>query len=202
MIILGCDKKKGQNHATLYGQATITLCLLTLVVALSGCFHSVGIPEERYQRAEELVEQGIGLLREERLDDAEASFSMAYDLAPLAAALDGQGCVALLRGEMELAEGFFRKAYESDRTYGEALANLAILMDITGRHREAMQLYTSYLEQYPDGVRARNNRAALEYDMGGSKIWVPQELAKAALLSEDSVIRDNLTNLGRAPKAQ
>ena len=103
---------------------------------------------------------------------------------------------------MELAEGFFRKAYESDRTYGEALANLAILMDITGRHREAMQLYTSYLEQYPDGVRARNNRAALEYDMGGSKIWVSQELAKAALLSEDSVIRDNLTNLGRAPKAQ
>ncbi len=171
------------------------------MVALSGCFHSVGIPEERYQRAEELVEQGIGLLREERLDDAEASFSMAYDLAPLAAALDGQGCVALLRGEMELAEGFFRKAYESDRTYGEALANLAILMDITGRHREAMQLYTSYLEQYPDGVRARNNRAALEYDMGGSKIWVSQELAKAALLSEDSVIRDNLTNLGKAPKA-
>lgn len=201
MIILGCDKKKGQNHATLCGQATITLCLLTLVVTLSGCFHPVGIPEERYQRAEELVEQGIGLLREERLDDAQAAFSMAHDLAPpLAAALDGEGCVALLRGEMELAEDLFRRAYESDRTYGEALANLAILMDITGRQEEAMQLYTRYLEEYPDGARARNNRAALEYDMGGSKISVSQELAKAALLLEDNVVADNLTKLGRAPR--
>jgi Flp pilus assembly protein TadD len=160
-----------------------------------GCFQRSRIPEGRYQRALSLVDEGTTLLRQRKPTQAGVIFSMAAELAPVAAAVDGQGCAALMEGDLERAEELFQKAYEMDETYDEALGNLALLKDIKGDSREARKLYTSFLEAHPDSGVARNNKAALEYDLGARRILVKQELEKASKLSDHGVIRDNLERL-------
>jgi Flp pilus assembly protein TadD len=143
-----------------------------------------------------LVDLGTGQIREGRFEQAKVSFSTAYELAGLAAAVDGQGCVALIQGEFQEAEKFFRHAYEMDRTYDQALANLALLQDITGNREMAKKLYGDALEVLPESASLRNNRAALEYDLGHPKIEVVHELEKAKLIAEHPVVRGNLIELG------
>lgn len=165
-------------------------------ICLSGCFGSSVVSIEQYRRADELIEEGAQALREQRFRDAEAAFSMAYDVAPLAAALDGQGCVAFLRGDVREAERFFRQAYESDTRYDHALANLALLYDLTGRREEARRMYDEVLQREPEAARVRNNRAAMEFEQGGDKQWVATELTKSALLLPEGVVTQNLVHMG------
>ena len=135
-------------------------------------------------------------MREGKLREAQVAFSMAEELVPLAAAVDGQGCVALLTGELERAEQLFHQAYDMDESYDNALANLALLHEIRGEHDKAKKLYDKAVEGLPDLVAARNNRAALEYDRGGRKMDVVEELEKAGLIAEHHVVRENLQRLG------
>lgn len=172
-----------------------TLLVAVTHVALVGCFQRDLVPEERYQRALSLVDEGTSLLREKKLSEAGVVFSMAAELAPLAAAVDGQGCVALLQGDLERAEALFERAYGMDQTYDEALGNLAVLKDIQGDSREALRLYTRFLEAHPESGVVRNNKAALEYDLGERRMRVAQELQKAERLSEHGIIRDNRAKL-------
>lgn len=175
------------------------LLLITIVsvaqASLAGCFQRASVPEERYQRALALVDEGTTLLREKKPSEAGVLFSMAAELAPIAAAVDGQGCAALMEGHLQLAEELFEKAYDMDETYDEALANLAVLKDIQGDSRAALKLYTRFLEAHPDSGLARNNKAALEYDLGLRRMLVAQELEKARRLSEHGVIKDNLERM-------
>ena len=135
------------------------------------------------------------LLREGRLSDAATAFGLARDYAPLAAALDGKGCVAFLKGDFAQAEDLFRQAYESDVTYDEALGNLALVLDVVGRHEEALDLYGELLEQHPEAARQRNNRAALAFDEATDPREVEAELAKAALLLGAGIAESNLTRI-------
>ena len=183
--------------ATLWGATSITRYMLLAATALSGCWLPVGVPAERVERAQQLVDEGTEALRERQFGAAQVKFSLAYDLAPLAAALDGQGCVALLRGEYQRAEELFKEALESDGSYRRALANLALLYDVTGRSSEAMGLYDRFLEQHPDEASVRNNRAALAYDLSADGEWVGDELSKASLLVDDGVVVGNLQVVGR-----
>lgn len=162
----------------------------------TGCALSRSVPEERYRQALELVDQGTAHIRQGKLKEANLAFSTAEELAPLAAAVDGQGCVALLLGEFERAEGLFLRAYDMDETYDRALANLALLQDIRGSDEEAIKLYNRAIERLPELVTARNNRAALEYDRSGRKIEALQELEKAKLIAEHPIISENLVRLG------
>jgi Flp pilus assembly protein TadD len=150
----------------------------------------------RYQEAQRLVDLGTSQIREGKFEQAGVSFSTAYELAGLASAVDGQGCVALIQGEFEEAERFFRRAYEMDRTYNQALANLALLQDIIGNRELAKKLYGEALDVLPDSASLRNNRAALEYDLGHPKMEVIHELEKAKLIAEHPVVRGNLIGLG------
>jgi Flp pilus assembly protein TadD len=134
-------------------------------------------------------------MREGRFDEADAAFSVAHDLVPLAAAVDGRGCIALLRGEWEQAEGFFEEAYMMDQSYDKAAANLALLLDVKGEPDRARELYKWYLERHPDDAGVRNNMAALEFDQGGDKKLILQELLRAAAVSRHGVIIDNITQL-------
>lgn len=175
----------------------LLFCLLVVCSQLlTGCFMSQTVSEERLKQALQLVDQGTTHLREGRLRDAQVAFSMAEELAPIAPAVDGQGCVSLLSGEFDRAETLFKRAYDMDSTYDHALANLALLKDITGKHEEAKKLYDDAIEALPEFVAARNNRAALEYDRGGRKIEVVEELQKAGLIADHPVIRENLARLG------
>ncbi len=167
------------------------LMVLVVQIWLAGCFRPDRVPEQRYQRALSLVDEGTSLLRQRKLREADVVFSMAAELAPLAAAVDGQGCVALIEGQLGRAEELFERAYAMDDAYDEALINLAVLKDIQGKSREALELYGRFLEIHPDSGVARNNKAALEYDLGARRILVAQELEKAARLSEHGIIKDN-----------
>ena len=167
--------------------------LLSFVsAALTACFPPAGIPAWRYEQAERLVDEGVVALREGRLADAETAFDLARDYAPLAAALDGKGCVAFQRGLFVEAEELFQKAYESDRTYDDALGNLALVLDVVGRDEEALVLYQLLLEQHPEAARQRNNRAAVAFDNGEAHLEVEAELAKAALGMSGGPVEKNL----------
>jgi tetratricopeptide (TPR) repeat protein len=83
-----------------------------------------------------------------------------------------------------------------DRTYDQALANLALLQDIIGNRELAKKLYGEALDVLPDSASLRNNRAALEYDLGHPKMEVIHELEKAKLIAEHPVVRGNLIGLG------
>jgi|688.fasta_scaffold21291_9 tetratricopeptide (TPR) repeat protein len=173
--------------------------ILTLVcAALTACFPSAGIPVWRYDQADRLVDEGVVALREGRLADAETAFDLARDYAPLAAALDGKGCVAFQRGDFAQAEELFREAYESDGTYDDALGNLALVLDVVGRDQEALDLYQLLLEQHPEAARQRNNRAALAFESGKTYVEVEAELAKAALDMNGGPLEKNLEIIRQA----
>lgn len=165
------------------------------VVVLAGCAAKAPISEARYQQALALVDQGVLSMREGRLDEADAAFSVAHDLVPLAAAVDGRGCVALLQGEWEDAERFFEEAYMMDQSYDKAAANLALLLDIRGEPDRARELYKWYLDRHPDDAGVRNNMAALDFDRGTDRDLILQELLRAAAISRHGVIIDNITHL-------
>jgi Flp pilus assembly protein TadD len=168
------------------------------VLSISGCFLGSQVSEERYLQAVKLVDQGAAHLRMGKLEEAFKSFSLAEEFAPLAAAVDGQGCVALLKGNFLQAESLFVRAYEMDSSYDEALANLALLMDVSGRKVKAKELYNQSVIAIPTHVAARNNRAALEYDQGGGRMGILAELEKAGLVAEHHVISENVKRLKRA----
>jgi tetratricopeptide (TPR) repeat protein len=184
-------KKTIPKHATFPA-------LLSIVVgwsALTGCARNAPVPEERFQRAQHLVDIGTEFLRRRELREARKAFELASDLAPVAAAVDGRGCVALMEGRYADAEDLFGDAYAMDRTYDRALANLALTRELQGEVEEARDMYLEYLEKHPDSALVRNNLAALEYDRGKGKMGTVEALEKAITLSDQAVIRDNLAVL-------
>ena len=184
-------KKKSVKHATFSRLFSISIS----AIAISGCLMSGDIPEQRYSWADSFVNQGAEELRQMRFEEAKRFFELAADLAPLAAAKDGLGCVELLRGNVNRAIGLFEAAYQMDKTYDEALLNLALAYEVRGDSEKARDIYLEYLNKYPESAPARNNLAALEYDRGGGRIEVLHALTKAAMLAPNRVLSQNLVVL-------
>lgn len=175
---------------------TVYTTILFLILApLLGCVVATKVNEDDYQRALTLVDVGTTKLRELDWDSAQAAFELAEELAPLAAAIDGQGCVALMKGDFTRAEGLFKEAYAIDKGYDEALANLALLYDIKGERERARELFESFLEQNPDSTSARNNYAAVINDLGADKGAVMHELLKARALQSNEIVEENITRV-------
>jgi tetratricopeptide (TPR) repeat protein len=184
-------EKKFSKHATFVRLLSILVC----IAQLAGCFTPRAVPEQRFQQASDLVDVGTRFLRERKFSDARKAFELASELAPVAAAVDGLGCVALLEGRYAQAEEYFTKAYEMDRSYDEALVNLGLAHELQGRPEEAQAIYMKYLDKNPSSAIARNNVAALEYDRGMRRMEAVEALEKAIALSNQAVIRDNLAIL-------
>lgn len=184
-------KKKVGMHATF----TLRSSIIIIVSAVLGCVPPALLPEERYRRAEALVEKGNELLRAGKFVEARHSYDVAAELAPVAAAVDGLGCIALLEGRFDEAEELFQAAYEMDAGYDEAIMNLGLLRQLQGQTEEAQAIYLSFLEKNPDSVRARNDLFALEYDQGRGRIDILREFAKAQTLSDEPLIRANVATL-------
>jgi Tfp pilus assembly protein PilF len=180
-----------------YATFPALLSIVVWVLALTGCARNPPVPEERFQRAQHLVDIGTEFLRRRELREARKAFELASDLAPVAAAVDGRGCVALMEGRYADAEDLFGEAYAMDRTYDQALANLALTRELRGEVEDARSMYLKYLDNHPDSAQVRNNLAALEYDRGKGKIGTVEALEKAITLSDQAVIRDNLAVLSR-----
>lgn len=181
-------KKMSRYYAT----SILPLSILLSTLQVVGCIRASPIPEGRLRRGSELVDVGTGFLREHDLREARKAFELASELGPIAGAVDGLGCVALLEGRYAEAETLFTKAYEMDRTYDDALANLGLLKEVQGHREEARIIYMEYLEKNPASAGIRNNLAALEYDSGRRRMKTIETLEKAITLSDQAVIRDNL----------
>jgi tetratricopeptide (TPR) repeat protein len=182
------SKKKAPHYATFALHISITIGVLQL----GGCVRASPIPEERFQQASELIDAGTGFLREQDLAAARTAFELAHELAPMAAAVDGLGCVALLEGRYPEAETLFTRAYQMDRDYDDALVNLGLVKEVQGEREEARDIYMKYLHKNPASAGVRNNLAALEYDGGRRTMLVVEALKKAVTLSNQAVIRENL----------
>lgn len=179
------------------------LLLFVLITLLSACAPmNMGATLVEQQEARELIDKGTAHLREYELEDAQAAFSLAVELAELPAAYDGLGCVALLAGEYKIAEQYFVYAYNKDENYKNALGNLAYLYEIRGFKIRARQLYLAAIEENPGNFRFRNNFAAFLVDDKYSSsrsvdlTRAKTELFKAQALFKHKVISDNLKQLG------
>ena len=149
--------------------------------------------------AKELIDQGSALLELGDLEAARSSFEVAYDIYPLAASLDGIGCVALISGKPQIAEKLFLRALDLDPNYTNAFGNLALVYEFQGHLVKAYQTYRIALKKNPKNFRIRNNFAIFiaEYKLEpkDSKGVVFNELKKAEALSQHPYILHNLSLL-------
>jgi tetratricopeptide (TPR) repeat protein len=190
------------NSVAEYRRAGKSL-LVGIAIACSACFSGGGYSDSDYRTALELVDRGTVLLRNRAVDEADALFALSHELVPLASALDGRGCVAVVRGHLDEAESFFLRAYDSDRTYDDALANLALVKELKGDWSTARELYRALLSVRPEHAAARHNLAALEHDEAvRSGTWTARkrsrtraEITKAIAMGAHGVMIDNLERL-------
>ena len=170
--------------------------LLLIYLVFPGCLlpGPQPITVDRHQDSLKMIDQGTVLLRGGQLDRAQASFVVAFQLAPCSAALDGLGSVAYARGDFVEAEKLFKKAYEMDPTYGVALSNLALLYENQGFHARARSLYLQAEVLEPRNIRLKNNFAvfrAKRGDLAGSR----ESLLEAAAIADNPIIEANVKSV-------
>lgn len=170
-----------------------------LILLFSSCMAACGIQEQRplpqFGDGNFLVERGTLYLILGDLKRAEAEYSLALELAPLAAAVDGLGCVAMLRRDFDRAEKLFRRAYEMDRTYNHSLANLALLYELRGDTAKAEESYRKETNLEPKDFRARHNYALMRYATGAGKDEVEMLLLQAQAIAPHPIIAQSLAYL-------
>jgi len=172
-------------------------CLFLLfTISLGRCAH-VSTPPTLHdqQHAENLIDQGAAFLRSGELEQAKASFRLSLELVRSAAALDGLGCVAFLRGELGNAQAYFLRAYEIDPNYQETLSNLALLYNFIGASDEAERLFKRVLQHDPTIIQSRNNFGVLLKESGNIH-KAREELYKGYVFSFSEVMRENLKRVG------
>jgi len=171
--------------------------LVFLLVAIAtGCsVHERQVSPEQQFRAIELMDQGVMQLRSGELDAARASFQLSFDIAPSAAAIDGQGAVCFQQGDFVCAEQRFFESLESDPEYSQALYNLATLYHLLGEHSLADKYYERALESMPDDARLRNNFAVLLAEDKGFRSMAKDYFEEARQLVPHPIIEDNASKL-------
>jgi len=175
----------------------------------SGCTGVVVAPDSSaVSESLKLVDQGTLHLRDGALDQAQASFEMAWEIGSQAAALDGLGCVAFMREDYPSAEQYFVQAYQQDPDYSNSLGNLALLYEKHGLSNDALQLYERAIEEDPKNIRSRNNFAGFlasgKAANGNSQLRkadsqrAKRELQRAAALANNPIINENIGRLKSA----
>ena len=169
------------------------ICFL-LFSLCQGCVFNEAPDMALYDRAQVFVDKGASFLETGDIDRAEASFNLAQELLPNAAAVDGLGCVAFMRGDLDRAEELFKEAYNMDSGYDSSLANLALLYDARGQMEKAALYYGEALRALPGDFRARNNFAALLSEDGYQKNG-RELMLEAQVLQAHPLIGENLAKL-------
>jgi len=166
-------------------------CLLLSFVWLGTGCTTVGRGVDSQMEALDLIDRGVGHLRDGELDRAAAAFATAWEIEPTSAALDGLGCVALRYGDARRAEELFRRATEHDPSYAEVWGNIALLYESRAESDESFEAFKLALKLTPASARIRNNFAALLFD---ARRWelAEAELLKAEVTEPHPVIVENL----------
>jgi Tfp pilus assembly protein PilF len=164
--------------------------LLFYCIAFNAC---VQLPERSvvdHAKALELIDAGVMQLEAGHIEQAHASFEMAFEQFPSATALDGLGCVALYKGDIIEAERLFQLALDMDSHYHHARGHLALVAELEGHFDQAEQLYREALLQLPDNTEVRINLAALLFSR--EKIdEARQELLRVNAYGSSSLVIEN-----------
>ena len=146
------------------------------------------------QESLSLIDQGTLLLRQGEFDKAQAAFEVANELAPSGAALDGLGCVAFAAGDLDLAEEFFRAAYEYYPDYKNSIGNLAAVFAKKGNIPAATEAYLLAVRENPENFRFRNNFAGhlVELNQEVYRSQAKNELWKAGALTKHPLVLSNM----------
>ena len=184
--------------------------LLLLGLAVFGCVafrhESSQDSAARETKLRQLLATGNKLLKQgswQSLDQAQAAYSLARELAPQdARAVDGLGCVAWRKGNIDLAEFYFRRACELSADYDRPIAHLALVAEARGHLNAAKELLQRAVKLNPLNFRARNNLAALALKGAGDADSLGEahrELLRAYELAgpEDPIVVGNLDLLSR-----
>jgi Flp pilus assembly protein TadD len=172
--------------------------LSVIATCLDGCFLLNIRDLKLEQRALELIDQAVVLMRQGNLDKAEAAFQVSRELVSLPASLDGLGCIAFFRGENLIAEDFFKQALDLDFRYTEAVGNLALLYEQMGKPQKAEEYFKRAIELNPANYRIRNNYAIFLAQRDNSPRQLAREqLAKASVLVETPIIEENMLELSK-----
>ena len=173
------------------------------MLVVSGC---ATLPERgtnEHQHALNLIDSGVMQLESGYVEQAYATFEMAFEQYPLPEALDGLGCVELYRGNIRGAKKLFELALEYDESYYTAMSHLALVAELEGRVEEAEVLYKEYLLLEPGNFRVRNNYAAFLYDTVNGSVKshsershrARQELLRANGIHAHEIITSNFKKI-------
>jgi Flp pilus assembly protein TadD len=172
--------------------------LLIASVWFMGCFAPpVATPVQRQMRAEELIGEGVLFLRQNRLEEAEASFVLSISLIPSAGATDGLGCVAFRRGDFRQAEKLFLRAIALEHGYFAAYSNLGLLYDTVGDFELARKYYRAALELQPDDSQTRVNYGVLLANWADPvfREEAAKEFVRAAVAGSNETAPENFRRL-------
>lgn len=172
--------------------AAIMLACLLLGCSPVGPKVSVG----QQAQVQDLINRGTYMIRTGQIEQAKATFEVALQTAPVPEAIDGLGCVAFLDEDFELAEALFLKTIRLYPSYMTALANLALVYEVTGRKHEAQALYEQAIDKSPRNLHVRSNFGALLFDLYSvgviSKAQARNELLRAQALGNHPIIERDL----------
>ncbi|MCB0321246.1 MAG: hypothetical protein KDD60_09990 [Bdellovibrionales bacterium] len=155
---------------------------------------------DQQHRAAELLDSGTLLLRRAALDEAYGAFEVSYELDPSAAALDGIGCVAFLRGELIQARDYFLAANELEPEYAPSLGHLALIYELLGQSgvpgaKEASEiLHRRAIALAPEDGILRNNRA-VSLGSDGRYSTASREIFRAFAVLPHAIVDTNLQKI-------
>jgi Flp pilus assembly protein TadD len=180
---------------------------LMLVLSLLGCGirpHEPGPAElaARESKMRELLRTGNRLLQRgdwDSLDRAQAAYTVARELdGSDARPIDGLGCVAWRKGNVDLAQFYFQRAVELNPEYDRPVAHLALVAEAHGHLQAARELLARAVALNPLNFRARNNFAALSIKHSRNPQLLAEayhQLLRASELAGDPLIEENIRRL-------
>jgi tetratricopeptide (TPR) repeat protein len=103
-------------------------------------------------------QRGAALLANDRLDEAEAEYQLALEYNPKnPEALNGQGLIALRRGDLRRAARLLRDALLQNDELAEAHNNLGVVLLGLGDPQQARHSFRAALAIDPGYLNARHN---------------------------------------------
>lgn len=136
--------------------------------------------EREVVRLLELSVQGMRKADAQGFEDATSALELARELKPGDPRVyDGLGSVAFRKGDLELAEYFFKKALAQDSLYDRGYAHLAMVAQQRGDIEAAVELLRIAVQTNPTNYRSRNNYAVVLAENGIDSRRAYEELLKA-----------------------
>lgn len=143
-----------------------------------------------------LLGEGMVALRRGELHQADTAFRLAWELTQSPQALDGRGCVALLRGDIDEARQWFTALTTRFPDYLQGQVHLGMVYEKGGDLRQAEALYRRVLTLDRSNVSARMNLIAVQYRLGKvSREQVEEELRGLQLLDNQPFLAVNLQRM-------